>query len=60
MRRFRSPEKLKEFIDENSEKLKHVEINYYIQRTSQYYEKIIERTKRIVSQTILGHYTLMI
>ncbi len=60
VRRFRSPEKLKEFIDENSEKFKHVEINYYIQRSSQYYEKIIERTKRIVSQTILGHYTLMI
>jgi hypothetical protein len=50
VQRFNSSEKLKEFIEAGARKFSQVEICYYIQRKSLAYEKIIERTKRLVTQ----------
>ena len=49
VRRFNSPEKLKEFIKSGGRKFLRAEMHYYIQRNSPYYEKIIERTKKLVT-----------
>lgn len=54
VRRFNSQDKLKAFLVKNREHIDWKEINYYIQRNCLYYEKIIERTKRLVAQTIYG------
>ncbi|MFA5180702.1 MAG: class I adenylate cyclase [Syntrophales bacterium] len=47
-----SPDHLKDFFDAHRVMFAHAEVNYYIQRSSQYYEKIIERTKRSISHII--------
>lgn len=52
VRRFASAEKMKAFwalIRKNSPTL---EVQYYIQRNNKYYEKIIERTKHMVTQML--------
>jgi adenylate cyclase, class 1 len=46
--RMRSPIKLEAFIKKSCEGRWKPEVNYYVQRNSTYYEKIIERTKRII------------
>ena len=53
VRRFKSLEQLKEFVNADRDKFDRVDIHYYVQRSCQYYEKIIERTKSIISQAIL-------
>ena len=50
VRRFNSPEKFMGFIADGGQKFSRTEMFYYIQRNSLYYEKIIERTKNIVTQ----------
>ena len=50
VRRFNSPEKFMAFIESGGQKFSRTETYYYIQRNSLYYEKIIERTKNIVTQ----------
>ncbi|MCG6534572.1 MAG: class I adenylate cyclase [Syntrophales bacterium LBB04] len=50
VKRFNSLEKLKEFVSEGGSKFSQVDISYYIQRSSYAYEKIIERTKKVVAQ----------
>jgi adenylate cyclase, class 1 len=47
-----SLEHLKEFFNAHRLAFARAEVNYYIQRNNQYYEKIIERTKRTISQII--------
>ena len=46
--RIKSPRKLEAFIKKACEGRWKPEVNYYVQRNSTYYEKIIERTKRII------------
>jgi len=46
---------LRNFFDTHREKFTNVDVNYYIQRNSRYYEKTIERTKRSISQIIPDH-----
>lgn len=46
--RFRSPKKLETFIKKTCSGRWQPEINYYVQRNSTYYEKIIDRTKQII------------
>ncbi len=46
--RIRSPKKLESFIRQACVGRWQPEINYYVQRNSTYYEKIIDRTKRII------------
>ncbi len=48
VQRINSPRKLEAFIRKAQAGRWHPEINYYVQRNSTYYEKIIERTKRII------------
>jgi adenylate cyclase, class 1 len=50
--RIHSPRKLEAFIKKTREGRWQPEINYYVQRNSTYYEKIIERTKRIIFSTL--------
>jgi adenylate cyclase class 1 len=50
VQRFNSPEKLKEFLEVGGRKFSQAAIFYYIQRNSHAYEKIIERTKKLVTQ----------
>jgi len=50
VQRFNSPDKLKEFIAGGGRKFSQVAVSYYIQRNSHAYEKIIERTKKLVTQ----------
>ena len=47
--RFNDPVKFREFVQEKVEIFRQTETYYYIQRNSLYYEKIIERTKTIVT-----------
>ena len=54
--RFNSPEKFQAFIQSGGKKFLRTEMFYYIQRNSLYYEKIIERTKKIVSQVFTSIY----
>jgi len=51
-----SPDQLKNFFDAHRVMFAHAEVNYYIQRSSQYYEKIIERTKRTISHIIQDNH----
>jgi len=53
-RRFDTVPKLKSFLNKFGKNSEGLEISYYIQRNTLYYEKIIERTKRIVSSGIHG------
>ena len=48
--RFHSPGQFREFIHQDASKFNRADIHYYIQRNAQYYEKIIERTKQLVSR----------
>lgn len=48
-RRFNKPERLQAFIEAEGLKFRHVERHYYVQRNSLYYEKIIDRTKKLVT-----------
>ena len=52
VKRMRSPRKLEAFIKKSCEGRWKPEVNYYVQRNSTYYEKIIERTKRIIFSTL--------
>ncbi|MBN1615239.1 MAG: class I adenylate cyclase, partial [Deltaproteobacteria bacterium] len=54
IRRFTSIDTFKAFLGRICRQGSDPEINYYIQRNSLYYEKIIERTKRIVSDMLTG------
>lgn len=49
--RFNTPAQFKEFIQEGGAKFRQTETFYYIQRNCLYYEKIIEKTKTIITQT---------
>lgn len=49
VRRFNATKKFKEFIEDGGPKFSRTDIHYYIQRNSLYYEKIIERTKMLVT-----------
>ncbi|MEE9911335.1 MAG: class I adenylate cyclase [Deltaproteobacteria bacterium] len=50
VRRFRSSSQFHEFVQKGGDKFVQTEIHYYIQRNALYYEKIIERTKGMVTQ----------
>lgn len=52
VRRFNAPDKLKLFLMKNDKDGECKEMDYYIQRNSIYYEKIIERTKRLIAQIV--------
>ena len=52
VRRFNSPDKLNAFLSKHQKQIECSEFNYYVQRSSLYYEKIIERTKRLVAKII--------
>ena len=52
VRRFNSPDKLNAFLLKHQKQIECSEFNYYVQRSSLYYEKIIERTKRLVAKII--------
>jgi adenylate cyclase, class 1 len=54
VRRFSSIEKMKNFIVKISKSSRNVETHYYIRRNNIYYEKIIERTKNMVTQMLAG------
>jgi len=45
----------RDFIDAHRKNFTDVDVNYYIQRNSRYYEKTIERTKRNISKIIPDH-----
>jgi adenylate cyclase class 1 len=47
--RFHTPKKFKAFIEGNANIFFGVNTCYYVQRNSRYYEKVIERTKMLVS-----------
>jgi len=47
IQRFNSPLQFKEWVRRDEKKYERTDIFYYIQRNSQYYEKIIERTKKL-------------
>lgn len=49
--RFGAPDKFREFIDRSGRIFERAEMHYYVQRSSIYYEKIIERVKNLVGQT---------
>jgi hypothetical protein len=55
LRRFSSTEKLKAFFDKVRKTSRRLETNYYIQRNNIYDEKIIERTKNLVTQMLAGN-----
>jgi adenylate cyclase class 1 len=48
--RFNSPEQLNDFVQNGGRKFRKTETSFYIQRNCLYYEKIIEKTKAIVTQ----------
>jgi adenylate cyclase class 1 len=54
IRRFNGIDTFKAFLGKICRQGSNPEISYYIQRNSLYYEKIIERTKRIVSEMLTG------
>lgn len=49
-RRFNAPLKFKQFIDRGGRIFSRTEMHYYIQRSSLHYEKIIDRSKKLVQQ----------
>ena len=53
IRFFSSTETLVSFLEEKSGLAREVEKHYYIQRNSLNYEKIIERTKKVVMQILV-------
>jgi adenylate cyclase class 1 len=52
--RFNSPYKFKKFIDQGGRIFSRTEMHYYIQRSNLHYEKIIERSKKLVQQIFSG------
>ncbi len=52
VRRFASVEMMKAFLVNAGKNSSHLETNYYIQRNNQHYEKIIERTKNMVTKLL--------
>jgi hypothetical protein len=52
VRRFASAEKMKSFWINIFKNSPNVEVQFYIQRNNKYYEKIIERTKHLLSQIL--------
>jgi len=50
--RFNSQEQFREFVQKGGRKFRKTETYYYIQRNCLYYEKIIEKTKAIVTQIL--------
>ncbi|MEE9912871.1 MAG: class I adenylate cyclase [Deltaproteobacteria bacterium] len=54
VRRFSSLEKMKTFLTRAGKISPRVETFYYIQRNNKYYEKIIDRTKNIIAQIVIG------
>lgn len=48
-RRFNAPKKFKAFIEDSGDKFSGTEMYYYVRRSGLYYEKIIERTKMLVT-----------
>jgi adenylate cyclase class 1 len=50
--RFTSPAQFREFIQKEGEKFRQTETYHYIQRNCLYYEKIIEKTKAMLSQSL--------
>jgi len=58
VRKFTAFERLKAFLDKYRTKFFWKEMNYYIKRNSLYYEKVIERTKRIVAQILMPSMSL--
>jgi len=55
VRRFSTSEKLKAFFDKVRKTSRQLETDYYIRRNNIYYEKIIERTKNLVTQMLAGN-----
>jgi adenylate cyclase class 1 len=53
-RRFNSPYQFKTFIDQSGRIFSRTEMHYYIQRSNLHYEKIIERSKKLVQQLFSG------
>lgn len=51
--RLKSMHHLQDFLSVHQDKLAYADMNCYVQRSSQFYEKIIERTKRAITQIIL-------
>jgi adenylate cyclase class 1 len=49
--RFSSPAQFGEFVRAGGRKFRRAEIHYYVQRNCLYYEKIIDKTKAVVTQT---------
>ncbi|MEQ8152796.1 MAG: hypothetical protein ABRQ32_07830, partial [Smithellaceae bacterium] len=52
VRRFPSLEKMKAFWVGLSRTSPNVQVQYYVQRSNKYYEKIIERVKYLVTQML--------
>lgn len=52
VRRFNSAEKMKAFLETVSRNAPQLETHYYIRRSNKYYEKIIERTKNLLTQKL--------
>jgi adenylate cyclase class 1 len=53
LHRFSSPAQFQDFVQKSGDKFHQTEIDYYVQRNSLYYEKIIERTKATVIQAMV-------
>ncbi len=53
-RRFNAPMKFKAFIEDSGEKFSGTKMFYYVRRNSLYFEKIIERTKMLVTHIFTG------
>lgn len=53
-RRFDTPIKFKAFIEDSGEKFSGTKMYYYVRRNSLYFEKIIERTKMLVTHIFAG------
>lgn len=53
-RRFNAPKTLKAFIEDNEKMFAGAKMSYYVRRNSLYFEKIIERTKMLVTHIFSG------
>jgi hypothetical protein len=53
-RRFHSQEQFREFIESGKGVFRRTNMHYYLQRSSLYYEKTIERTKQIIQRAFAG------
>jgi adenylate cyclase, class 1 len=53
-RRFSVPKKFKAFIEDGGGKFSATKMDYYVQRNTLYFEKIIERTKMLVTHIFAG------